>query len=144
MKNYEKPVVLVNEELAEGVYAGSGNCYTFDARITQTPQNGRDTYIIQIDGTHDAADHHHSDSRTVKISFNQNVTYVSSGAEVMTGSGTNTLYLTYVQKNGDYHNNGGPEFIGLGNLTVKAGDGLAITGICCTDCYHKCDQHKLN
>lgn len=141
MKNYEKPVVLVNEELAEGVYAGSGDCYTFTAKIVQKPENGRDTYIIQIDGVHAATDDHHSDSRTVKISFNQNVTYVSSGADTMTGSGSNTLYLTYIQPNGDYHNNGGPENIGLGNLTVQAGAGLEITGICCTYCSHKCDQH---
>ena len=32
MKNYERPVVLLNEELAEGVYAGSGDCYTFNSR----------------------------------------------------------------------------------------------------------------
>ena len=27
MKNYEKPVLLVNEELAEGVYAASGSIH---------------------------------------------------------------------------------------------------------------------
>ncbi len=32
MKNYEKPVVLMNEELAEGVYAasGDGDCWTIE------------------------------------------------------------------------------------------------------------------
>ena len=37
MKNYEKPVVLVNEELAEGVYAGSGDgdCWTIELKEDQ-------------------------------------------------------------------------------------------------------------
>ncbi len=34
MKNYEKPVILANSELSEGVYAGSGKvgagCYSYD------------------------------------------------------------------------------------------------------------------
>lgn len=33
MKKYERPVVVVNEELAEGVYAASG-CWTFSYELT--------------------------------------------------------------------------------------------------------------
>lgn len=35
MKNYEKPVVLANEELAEGVYAGSGEGDCWTIKLTQ-------------------------------------------------------------------------------------------------------------
>ena len=47
MKKYVKPVVAANEGLAESIYMGSGNCYTFNARITQTPETGRDTFVVR-------------------------------------------------------------------------------------------------
>ena len=40
MKNYEKPVVLVNEELAEGVYAGSGDGDCWTIRASQDQEYG--------------------------------------------------------------------------------------------------------
>lgn len=60
MRNYEKPVVLINEELAEGVYAASGTmnedfvCKPDDTRpgdnihhiqIDDKCHNGRDQFI---------------------------------------------------------------------------------------------------
>ena len=36
MRKYEKPIAVVNSNLAEGVYAASG-CYTATASIHQTP-----------------------------------------------------------------------------------------------------------
>ncbi len=141
MKNYEKPIVVVNEDLAEGVYAASGDCYTFTARITQSPEVGQPYYIIQMDGVHAAQDNHHSTSRTMKISFNMPVTYISSQAASVSGSGSTVLHLTYTDgvncDKGAYHNNGSDN-IGLGNLTVQAEAGLAIQGISCTYCDNAC------
>ena len=62
MMNYEKPIVLANEDVAEGVYAASGagvgsDCYTVSAYITQTPEIGNETYCIHMDAVH-AADQH--------------------------------------------------------------------------------------
>ena len=38
MKKYEKPVVMINEELAEGVYAASGaTCYLVNSFGCQNP-----------------------------------------------------------------------------------------------------------
>lgn len=136
MMKYEKPIVLENEELAEGVYAGSGNCYTVTARMTQTPQQGRGNYVIQFDAHHDAVDGHHSSMQRVEVSFNQNVEYVSSNAQNVSGSGTSRLTFEY----GNYHNNG-VDNIGLGNMTVTADAGLAITGVKCTYCNEDCGQH---
>lgn len=138
MKNYEKPIILTNEELAEGVYAGSGSCYTFKAEIVQKPSTGMDYYTIQVDGRHAATDNHHSSERTVVIVFNQNVTYKESNAKTVTGSGTNTLSLTYVDGySGSYHNNGSDN-IGLGHLTLWSDAGLAITKVYCTYCNEDC------
>ena len=59
MRNYMKPVVIVNSEVSEGVYAASGSadeCYTVTAYIHQRPQMGRGDYRIQVNGRHEAAD----------------------------------------------------------------------------------------
>lgn len=140
MKKYMKPMVLANDELAESVYMASGDCYTFEAKIVQTPATGMDYYTIQIDGKHSAADGHHSSSRTVAVVFSQNVSYLGSNAASVSGDGTNTLYLTFTDGiNGSYHNNGGDN-IGLGQLTVKSDAGLAITGVYATYCNMDCGQ----
>ena len=51
MKDYVKPVVLVNEELAEGVYAASGSdCYTVTTNIHQRPETGtRPAALVEMD-----------------------------------------------------------------------------------------------
>ena len=55
MKKYSKPVVSVDNGLAEGVYAASGaGCYDASAYIHQTPETGRGDYRIQVNGKHNA------------------------------------------------------------------------------------------
>ncbi len=70
-KSYEKPSVMQNGSFTEGVYMASG-CYTANAYIHQTPETGRETYVIQVNGKHDTT--HTVDKQTLTISFNQNVT----------------------------------------------------------------------
>lgn len=142
MKKYERPVVMINEELAEGIYAASG-CYIFTSRITQKPEGQRDWYVIQVDGTHMAVDGHHSSDRTLRITFNQNVTYKDSEAYTCEGSGTTALTLRYIQDSEHpYHNNSNGN-IGLGNLEVYSDAGLSIIKTefvyCCMSCI---DGHK--
>lgn len=126
MKKYSKPVVSVDNGLAEGVYAASGaGCYVADAYIHQTPETGRGDYRIQVNGKHNAD--HTKESQTLTISFNQNVTYVSGGAGLISGNGTPTLKLKL-----SYHQNPS-DTIGFGDLVVTADTGLAITGVSITD-----------
>lgn len=126
MREYKKPVVTVDNELAEGVYAASGaGCYTASAYIHQTPQTGRGDYRIQVNGHHSAD--HTREAQVLTISFNQNVTYVSGGSELISGNGTTTLK---VQLN--YHQNTNDN-IGFGDLVVTSDPGLAITGVSITD-----------
>ncbi len=140
MKNYVKPMVLATEELAEGVYAASGDCYSYTAYITQTPEEGRPNYCIQVDGRHEAADGHHSSERQVKLVFNQPVNYLSSNAYAVSGSGTSTLVFTFEKGNGSYHHNASDN-AGLGQLYVESEPGLAIVGIYSTYCNRDCGQH---
>ncbi len=134
-EKYERPVVLANEELTEGVYAASGNggdCYSVSYYIHQKPETGRGDYRIQVNAVHDAS--HHSTAQTLVISFNQSVTYVSSNGTLTSGSGTSTLCIDY-----SYHSNN-TDNIGLGDLVVESDQGLAVTGAYMT-CNMTCSQH---
>ena len=141
MKNYEKPILVHNDEAFEGVYAASGamagsDCYTVTARIHQTPQTGREDYRIQVTADH-AAVNHHSTGQVLVVTFNQPVNFSAcygNGAQYVSGNGTNTLKISYT-----YHNNL-VEQIGMGDLVVTSADGLAVTGAVLY-CNYKCDQH---
>lgn len=134
MKNYVKPVVLDNEEVFEGVYAASGNCYTVTTSIHQDPQEGRIDYRIQVNGTHAADDGHHGGEQVLTLSFNMPVTYVSSNGTLVSGDGTSSIQIKY-----NYHNNA-YDNIGLGDVVVSSSDGLGITGAVLS-CNYDCGQH---
>lgn len=126
MKQYSKPVVSIDNGLAEGVYAASGaGCYEASAYIHQTPQTGRGDYRIQVNGRHNAD--HTKESQVLTISFNQNVTYVSGGAGLISGDGTPTLTIRL-----SYHQNP-TDNIGLGDLVVTSDAGLSIAGVNISD-----------
>ena len=126
MREYAKPVVTVDNGLAEGVYAASGaGCYVATAYIHQTPETGRGDYRIQVNGKHDSD--HTKEKQVLTISFNQNVTYVTGGAGLISGNGTPTLKVRL-----GYHQNPNDN-IGFGDLYVTSEAGLAITGVSITD-----------
>lgn len=126
MAKYSKPMVTVDQGLAEGVYAASGaGCYTASAFIHQTPETGRGDFRIQVNGKHNAD--HTREAQVLTISFNQNVTYVSGGAGLIRGDGTTTLQIKL-----SYHQNP-TDNIGFGDLIVTADTGLSITGVSITD-----------
>ncbi len=72
MNNYEKPVILVNEGLAEGVYAASGNCWTANAYSVQD-WNGSH-HVFEVALAHSTAVEHISNGVTVALSFNAAIT----------------------------------------------------------------------
>lgn len=129
MSKYVKPVVEIDNGMAEGVYAASGangsGCYTASAYIHQTPQTGRGDYRIQVDGKHNAD--HTKEAQVLTISFNQNVTYVSGGAGLISGNGTPTLTIRL-----SYHQNPNDN-IGFGDLVVTSDAGLSISNVNITD-----------
>lgn len=126
MSKYVKPVVEIDSEMAEGVYAASGaGCYTASASIHQTPQTGRGDYRIQVNGQHRSD--HTKETQVLTISFNQNVTYVSGGAGLISGNGTPTLTIRL-----SYHQNP-TDNIGFGDLVVTSDAGLSITGVSIID-----------
>lgn len=126
MSKYVKPVISLDEGMAEGVYAASGaECYTASAYIHQTPETGRGDYRIQVNGKHNAD--HTKEAQVLTISFNQNATYVSGGAGIISGNGTTTLKIRLGYRQNPTDN------IGFGDLVVTSDAGLAITGVSITD-----------
>lgn len=149
MKDYVKPIVLANEELAEGVYAASGvagsgsGCYKVEAHITQRPETGRENYCIQGDAVHNTVelDLHHSGEQILTLYFNQAVTFdwcSSANAQSHSGDGTPTLQIKY-----NWHAESRDERHGLGDIYVKSADGLEVTGAQ-MDCNYDCgdEGHK--
>ena len=124
MKTYEKPIIIENKDLAEGVFAtGSGSdCYTTRCEIHQKKEEGRNDYRIQVNSDHNA-DHNSNYNQCLHIIFNQPVTYISSGGTLESGDGTNTITIGYA-----YWNNH-VDHIGFGDVVVSSEDGLAVTKI---------------
>lgn len=126
MVKYSKPMVIVDQGLAEGVYADSGaGCYEASAYIHQRPETGRGDFRIQVNGKHNAD--HTKEAQTLTISFNQPVTYSSSNGTLAGATTGTTLTINYT-----YHQNPNDN-IGLGDLVVTSDAGLAITGVSITD-----------
>ena len=135
MNTYSKPIVIVNEELAEGVYAASGGCYTVTGYCHQVPELGRGNYVAQFNAVHAASDGHHSGKQTLIITYNTTVTYVRSNGNYAGGNGTNTISIDYA-----YHNNVNDN-IGLGDVYVVSDvDNLEVVSAVLT-CNHDCGQH---
>lgn len=145
MKNYEKPVVMINEELAEGVYAASGSgCMTVTTYISQQPsQNYANKYAVWIESNHDGSlyngDGHTASGITVTLYFNQAVTcedndfYQSENIPftVTSGNGTPTITVHFDAN----VPNAGTKF--WGQIYVSSEAGLALTGstITCHSVY---------
>ena len=120
---YNKPIIVI-DDLAEGIYAASG-CYSANAHIHQRPETGRGDYRIQVNGVHDAD--HTKETQWLHISFNMPVNYSWSQGILESGDNTSTLVIRY-----GYHQNP-KDNIGLGDLVVKADQGLEIVGVSITD-----------
>lgn len=126
MKNYVKPIALLNEEIMEGVYAASGSgCYSVRTNIHQKPETGRGDYRIQVNATH-KADHTCSE-QILTLMFNQEVTYVSSNGSLAGAGTSNVIKIKY-----SYWNNPTDD-IGLGDVVVTSEPGLVVTGAMMTD-----------
>ncbi len=76
MKNYEKPVIVKNDEMTEGIYLASGDttsdCWTVDVTKDQSDAGGYSTF--RVNAVHNNAAQHISSKTDVDILFNDTVT----------------------------------------------------------------------
>ena len=131
MKAYERPIVLVNEELAEGVYAASGaevstDCWTVDVTRDQEDAGGYSTY--RVAATHSNSVTHISTKTVVTVVFDGAVTSAEYEGFDVSVSG-NTVTLTRESHANGYYS--GDNFNSLLKVWPK---GLSVTssGINCT------------
>lgn len=119
MGEYKQPQIIMNSDLAEGVFAASGEtCYTTEAKIIQRPELGRNDYRIQVNARHHGD--HTREKQKLIVTFNKPVTFKSCNGKLLNGNGTNILTIEL-----SYHQNPNDN-IGFGDLTVEADSGLAI------------------
>ena len=120
MREYKKPVVTVDNGLAEGVYAASG-CLV--GRIADESYEGGmgNKYRFAVYYTHQTKDHSNT-AQIVVVKLNAPVNVVDGSAQnfLQSGNGTNTL--TFV-RNSCMNNSGADQ--GMFNVVVQPVSGDA-------------------
>ncbi|MBP3352201.1 MAG: hypothetical protein J6L65_07365 [Lachnospiraceae bacterium] len=128
MKKYERPVVMVNEELAEGVYAASG-CWTSGAENHQTRATGRDNFCFQVSANH--IDEKHVGPFVVTVYFDKAVSVISwDGYEYLGVKGVEaTEHSFHINQYNQQNYCNGNEKFGAGGLYVTSSDAdvLSVT-----------------
>ncbi len=120
MREYAKPVVTVDNGLAEGIYAASG-CLV--GRIADESYEGGmgNKYRFAVYYTHETRDHSNT-AQIVVVRLNAPVKVVDGSAQnfLQSGDGTNTL--TFV-RNSSMNNSGADQ--GMFNVVVQPVSGEA-------------------
>ena len=92
MKNYEKPVVMVNEGLAEGVYAASGDCWSVNC-YPVNPQHVVDGYKhFRVEFQHTDAVTHISTAVEIQLTFNYPI--ADASGEFSSSASGNVVTIT--------------------------------------------------
>jgi len=93
MKNYEKPIAVVNDELSEGVYAASGassaDCWTINPYSVQDWNGSHHVFEVKI--VHSDSVKHISTASTSTITFSNNLQDAYSEGNVSVSFGGNTV-----------------------------------------------------
>ena len=127
MAKYEKPMVIANDELAEGVFAASG-CYVVTVEKKQTKGEGRQDLRFTVHATHDAS--HTCSEQYLTISFTKPVEYRSCNGTIVSpadGSASSTLVIKF-----NYWNNPSDN-IGMGDVVVFGDEDTDYTSASMTD-----------
>lgn len=132
MKDYVKPIVLSNEELAEGVYAASGgipegDCWTVEAYSVQD-WNGSH-HVFEVHAVHSNQYKHISTETVVTLTFSQNVVSVGNEKEFPSTYNGNTVTITRTLHANGYQSGDQYTF----KVWVSTGDETTTKAITCTD-----------
>ena len=98
MKNYEKPVVVVNEGLAEGVYAASGAHWLLNVDDTTevVPTEGKNIIKVEVVGNTGIVDDTNDKGVTVTLTFDQTVSvFFEDQGSATSVNGTNPVTIFF-------------------------------------------------
>ncbi len=140
MNKYEAPVVVANDELAEGVYAASGaqsstNCWTVNPVAVQAWNGSHKVFEIRC--THNVAAEHISGSTTVVLTFSANLSNACSEFDTQVSGNTVTITRTLLAdayKSGD---------LMTYKVWVSTGDEATTRALACTGATITC-LHETN
>ena len=143
MKTYEKPVVIENEDLAEGVFAASGDsgsssdCWTVSGRSVQD-WNGSHN-VFEMSAVHSTGVTHITTQVTFIYTFSTPITdaYAEAGFST-TVSGNTVTVVRDLHANG-YHSGDNVTF----KVWVKAADEATTKAIALTGISYTC-RHETN
>lgn len=140
MKTYERPIVLVNEELAEGVYAASGaetstDCWTVSAKSVQD-WNGSHN-VFEVSCAHSTSVVHISTNTEVKLTFSSPLTDAYSEFSCSFSGSTATINR---ELHANAYNSGDTMTY---KVWVKAADEATTKALTCTGATITC-THAVN
>lgn len=130
MKKYEKPIVMVNEELAEGVYAASG-CWTASGGGTQTSVTARTDFRFQIDGAH--KNEAHAARVYITFKFDQNIKTAEFSGYTPMGLGSDTVVFELTNLSGGVNPNENFGGAALNVTTVDPVTSLTLMSVSISD-----------
>lgn len=102
MKKYEKPIVMINEDLAEGVYAASGAPAGYDSSDcwviihngeTSNSVPSESAREFQFNANHASLDVGHAPDSVWVVNFSQTITEVVSCSGLYTEISGDTVYV---------------------------------------------------
>lgn len=134
MTDYEKPVVLANEDIAEGVYTASGDCWTVNP-VSVQDWNGTH-HVFEIRCVHSATVEHISSAATVTLTFSSPLTdaYTESNFSC-SFSGTTVTVVRELHANA-YKSGDTMTY----KVWVKAADEATTKAISCTGATISCTK----
>lgn len=139
MERYVKPVVLVNEDFAEGVYAASGSvfsgtsdCWSYDFYEVQ-PWSGEGK-VFEVKLTHHVDLEHISASTTLVVTFSQPLTYGNAEFDYVVSGNTITITRSLLA---DAYNDGD---LVTYKIWAACGDESATSGLTITGVTLSCDK----
>ncbi len=136
MSTYEKPVVFVNEGVAEGIFAGSGEleCWTVEPVSVQDWSGSH--HVFEIRCVHSTSVAHISSATTVTLTFSNTLTDAYSEFPV-SWSG-NTVVITRTLLADAYHSGDVMTY----KVWVKAADEATTKALSCTGATIKCTHER--
>lgn len=94
MKNYVKPVVLTNEEVAESVYMASGDSDCWTMYVNSVQDWAGDSHVFEVHANHSTNYQHISSETVVTVSFSAPLSENGTRAEFPYTISGNTITFT--------------------------------------------------
>lgn len=134
MKNYEKPVVTMNENTSEGVYLASGEpeCWTINPKSVQD-WNGS-AHVFEIECQHSTKALHLSNATTVTLTFNMPLVNAYSEFPATFSGSTVTVVRTLLADS--YHAGDRYTF----KVWAQAGDEASTKALAVTGATIRCEK----